>query len=173
MCTAIQWALRFRARSSDWAPTPGASHKYRTYLGAMNAFVFGFIVCQLCAVQLIELSASVAFLPRFAMHTYFLATFPAQGLWVAGIWRMRFWLARHLATGSGDPMPDTCWKWGCVYFNPSDPVLVVPLRTGVGLSYNCARPTVWMVATAVTGLTIASLVQSFGLLAQAGRHFPN
>ena len=33
MCAGNQWALRFRARSSDWAPTAAASHKYRTYLG--------------------------------------------------------------------------------------------------------------------------------------------
>ena len=64
-------------------------------------------------------------------------------------------------------MSDACWKWGSVYFNPNDPAIVVPLRTGVGESLNCARPSVWVVGGAVMALTIASLVQSIGTLAHA------
>jgi uncharacterized membrane protein len=173
MCTANQWALRFRARSSDWAPTQVASHRYRTYLGAMQAFVFAFITCQLCALELMQLNGAVPFMRHLGMDTYFLVSFPAQALWLIFIWRIRFWLTNHLATQSSDPMPDSCWKWGCIYFNPSDPALVVPLRTGIGQSFNCARPSVWVAGGAVTLLTIASLAQSVGLLTHISRHFPN
>jgi uncharacterized membrane protein len=156
MCTANQWVLRFRARASDWAPTPGASHKYRTYLGVMQALVFAFITCQLCVL--------VA-LPRpIDMPTYFLIGFPAQALWLFCIWKMRFWLTKHLARDSSDPMPDVCWKWGFLYFNPNDPALVVPLRTGVGQSFNYARPSVWVVGGPIAVLTLASIVRSAALM---------
>jgi hypothetical protein len=173
MCTANQWALRFRARSSDWAPTQGASHKYRTYLGAMQALVFTFITCQLCVFVLMQFKSPVAFLRHVDMPTYFLVSLPAQAVWLVCVWRMRFWLTNHMTTESCDPMADTCWKWGCVYFNPSDPALVVPLRTGVGQSFNCARPSVWIAGGAVTSLTIASLAQSVWLLSHLGRLLSN
>ena len=54
-CTANEWALRFRARSRDWAPTPDASHKYRTYSGAMMSIVFTGIGLQSCLYALIAL----------------------------------------------------------------------------------------------------------------------
>jgi uncharacterized membrane protein len=66
-------------------------------------------------------------------------------------------------------MADSCWKWGSVYYNPEDPAIVVPLRTGMGQSFNCARPSVWVVGGAVMALTIVSLVQSFEGLLKAGR----
>jgi len=165
MCAVNQWALRFRARSSDWAPTPGASRKYRTYLGAMPAFVFVFIVCQICVLSLMPFHATVPWLRHLSMPNYFLVTFPAQAIWLVSVWRMRKWLTNHLATESSDPMPDACWKWGCAYFNSNDPALVVPARTGIGYSFNCGHASVWVVAGTVTALTIASLVQSFGSLA--------
>jgi uncharacterized membrane protein len=110
---------------------------------------------------------TVPWLRHLSMQTYFLVTFPAQALWLVFIWRMRKWLTNHLATESIDPMSDACWKWGSVYYNPNDPAIVVPLRTGVGESLNCARPSVWVVGGAVMALTIASLVQSIGTLAHA------
>ncbi len=160
MCAANQWALRFRARSSDWAPTPGASHKYRTYLGAMQSSVFAFLICQMCWF---------AVMPSVDMRFYFRFAFPVEAIWLFGVWRMRFWLTKHIAPESADPMADSCWKWGSVYYNPEDPAIVVPLRTGMGQSFNCARPSVWVVGGAVMALTIVSLVQSFEGLLKAGR----
>jgi hypothetical protein len=63
--------------------------------------------------------------------------------------KWRHWLTSHQAKHSGDPMSDACWKWGFFYFNPSDPALVVPGRTGIGQSFNCARPSVWVVGGAI------------------------
>jgi hypothetical protein len=164
MCAANQWTLRFRARSSDWAPDPGASHKYRSYLGLMQALVFAFPICQICILVLMRSNGAPPYLRHVEMSTYFRVCFPAEALWLLCVWRMHAWLRKHLASESADPMPDACWKWGWMYFNPSDSALVVPVRTGVGQSFNCARPGVWVVCGAVTALTIASLVQSVGAL---------
>jgi uncharacterized membrane protein len=164
MCAGNQWALRFRARSSDWAPTAAASHKYRTYLGVMQGSVFTFITCQICVLVLLR--------SHLDMRIYFMITFPAQALWLLFVWRIHFWLTKHLATDSSDPMSDTCWKWGCVYYNPSDPALVVPFRTGIGQSFNCARPSVWVALGFVTVATVASLLQTAESLSQLSRRFP-
>jgi uncharacterized membrane protein len=61
-------------------------------------------------------------------------------------------------------MPDTCWKWGQYYFNPDDPALVVPLRSGIGGSPNFARPSVWIAWLAVALVTAFGLIDSILLL---------
>jgi hypothetical protein len=172
-CMANQLALRFRARSRDWAPMAHASHRYRSYLGAMQALVFVFITFQLCVLVLMPLSGTVSLLHQLNMSSYFRISFPAQALWLLSIWRIRLWLTRHLATESIDPMSDKSWKWGYFYFNPNDPALVVPLRTGVGQSFNCARPSIWLIGGTVTLLTIACLIQAVGSLIQIDRALPN
>jgi uncharacterized membrane protein len=75
---------------------------------------------------------------------------------------MHFWLKRHVATESGDPVADRYWKWGYFYFNPEDPALVVPLRSGIGFSHNYAHRSVWWTSGAVVAMT-AMLVQIFRL----------
>jgi len=159
--TANQWALRFRARSSDWAPTPAASHKYRTYLGATLAFVFGFIIWQLCSSILMSFSGTVAWLRPF--HSTSHAQFFLPFLFPLAAWAMVLWLKKHLATESGDPMADRYWKWGYFYFNPEDSALVVPARSGIGFSHNYAHRSVWWVGGAVVLVTMIGLVNSFRL----------
>jgi uncharacterized membrane protein len=85
---------------------------------------------------------------------------------------MRSWLTKHVATESGDPMPDACWKWGRIYFNPSDPALVVPRRTGLAQAYNWARPWVWVAGGAYTVVTIAVFVRLAGMAMLIDRQWP-
>ena len=172
MCSVNQWALIFRARSSDWAPNPHASLKYRSYLGAMMALVFLFIGWQICAMSIIPLIKTVPWLKGVDIWKYFLVNFPLQGIWLVTVLRMRSWLTKHLATGSCDPMPDACWKWGYCYSNPDDSALVVPLRTGVGHSFNYARASVRIVGGIVAIMTIASFIQSFLTTLRVHRDFP-
>jgi hypothetical protein len=159
--TANQWAFLFRARSSDWAPTAAASHKYRTYLGAMLAFVFGFMAWQMCWPVVVSYSDRVTWLRPFnriaptPIAVVFLLLLCAGG--------MHFWLRRHVATESGDPMADRYWKWGYFYCNPEDSALVVPARAGIGFSYNYAHSSVQWVSAAVVMATVAMLVQTFRL----------
>jgi uncharacterized membrane protein len=110
-----------------------------------------------------SLNRSIRFLPHFDMSTYFLILFPVLAVCLGCVWRMRLWLTKHIATESMDPMPDTCWKWGSFYFNRTDPALVVPLRTGFGQSFNCARPAV---CVSLSVVTITALV--FGVLGSIG-----
>jgi hypothetical protein len=172
MCAANHWALRFRARTSDWAPTRSASHKYRTYLGAMQALIFSFLICQLCLPVLSGAGGSVAFLRRVNVLD-FRVILPVEIVWLGCVWRMRFWLTNHMSRESSDPMSDTCWKWGHFYFNPSDPALVVPMRAGPLQSYNYARASVWVVSGIVMALTIGMVAESIRLLAGIGRYLPN
>jgi uncharacterized membrane protein len=146
-CAANQWALRFRARSSDWASVPADSRRFRTYLGVMMALAFTL------PISMISLSALLPGSPA-----YFGTVFPLEIFVLFLIWRIRFWLTKHLDRQSIDPMSDSCWKWGWCYRNPSDPALVVPMRTGVGLSYNCGRLGIRIVYAVVMALTFVSLV---------------
>lgn len=161
MCSANQFALRYCSRPSDWASDPGASHRYRTCVGVMFAAIFTFITLQMCAMMLIDFRPAVPWLQHWNMSGYFAIAFPAQALWLLGVWRLRWWLSRHIATGSVDPMPDTCWTWGIFYFNRQDPAVVVPVRSGVGAAYNYARPSVWVVTVVIFALLIASAVRNF------------
>lgn len=159
MVAANQFALRYRSRPSDWAPDPGASHKYRTYMGVLHAAVFTCAIVQICAMALIDFRLTVPWLRHWDSSAYFAVTFPLLALVIFSVWRLRWWLGRHLATGSVDPMPDACWKWGVFYFNRQDPALVVPMRSGVGYSPNHARPSVWVVIVLTFGVLIAAGVQ--------------
>jgi uncharacterized membrane protein len=37
------------------------------------------------------------------------------------------------------------WRGGLFYANPEDPRLVVPKRSGIGWTFNYARPAAWVV----------------------------
>lgn len=150
MCAANQWALRFRARSSDWAASPAASRRFRTYLGFMLAAVFMVPTGWICETAILR-SHPVA---------YFAILFAWETLWLVLVYRTRFWLTKHLDRQSIDPMSNACWKWGWCYRNPSDPALVVPMRTGVGVSFNCGRRGVQLAFGVVMALTVVSLVMS-------------
>lgn len=137
------FALRFRARSRDWNPDPRASRKYRAMLGlgATSGVTFlSFVLCSLCVIDAVPLKEAT----QWRLLEVFLSVF-FLGLPVLffGFFGMLWWLKRNVSAESGDPMPDTCWKWGYFYFNSDDPALVVPLRSGFGLSYNHARRPVW------------------------------
>jgi hypothetical protein len=160
-CTDGHWALRYRSRSSDWAPTPGASHKFRTYLGVMQACVWTFIIAEFSALAVMQFGGDRSRTPPFGLPA------PLQYLgmatWLACLWGMRWWLSRHMAMGSGDSMADRYWKWGFFYVNPDDSALVVPLRSGLGQSYNFARASVQWVAFAVMAVTIIGVADAFRL----------
>lgn len=156
MCSAHQFALRYRSRPSDWAPDPGASHRYRTCTGVLFAAVFTLPIVQICALSLIDFRLTVPWLRHWDMGLYFAITFPLQGLWLYGVWRMHRWLTRHLARESVDPMPDACWKWGILYFNREDPALVVPMRSGIGFSHNYARPSIWAMTVVILAVVLAA-----------------
>ncbi len=43
-----------------------------------------------------------------------------------------------------DPTPQECWKGGVIYYNPSDPVLFVEKRGGLGYTLNFANRWAWI-----------------------------
>jgi len=159
-CTASHWALRYRSRSSDWAPTPGASHKFRTYLGVMQACVWTFILAELSGLVVMQVNGDLR-MPPFGLSAHM--QYLVLAIWVGSLWGMRWWLTKHMATGSGDSMADRYWKWGVFYVNHDDSAIVVQLRSGLGLSYNYARPSVLWVAFAVTAVIVIGVADAFRL----------
>jgi uncharacterized membrane protein len=49
-----------------------------------------------------------------------------------------------------DNTPDSCWKWGIIYYNPEDPALVVETRTGrSGCDLNFGNKWSWLVTAVI------------------------
>jgi uncharacterized membrane protein len=47
----------------------------------------------------------------------------------------------------GDHTPDSAWKWGQFYYNPSDPALIVEKRFGLGYTLNFGNRWSWVLMT--------------------------
>ena len=158
VATFSYFALRYRARSRDWNPDPRASRKYRAMLGiATISFptFLTFVICLACVFVAVPLKEAT----QWRLVEVFLAAFSLGfPILFLGFFGMLWWLKRHVSADSGDPMPDSCWRWGFFYFNSDDPALVVPCRSGVRFSYNCARQPVWWF---VLGPMIVSLIFLF------------
>lgn len=149
------FALRFRARSSDWAPNPRASRRYRTSLGVMISGLFSFMIFKSSWLAVIPLLKAGSF---GNMNSYFRFSSSA-GVWVLLILiGLRIHARKNLARESSDPMPDYCWKWGYFYYNPNDVALIVPTRSGTGFSYNYASRSVWFVGTICVAVTVFTFV---------------
>lgn len=51
----------------------------------------------------------------------------------------------RLGAAQGDRTPDSCWKWGIVYVNPSNPAIFVAQRFGVGFTLNLGNRWSWAI----------------------------
>jgi uncharacterized membrane protein len=52
------------------------------------------------------------------------------------------------------------WKGGIFYYNPDDAALFVPKRTGMGFTFNFARPAAWLFVLGILAISAGSLVFS-------------
>jgi uncharacterized membrane protein len=52
------------------------------------------------------------------------------------------------------------WKAGFIYWNPDDPSILVPKRSGLGLTFNFANKWSWL---AIIGILAAALIPHFFL----------
>jgi hypothetical protein len=86
------------------------------------------------------------------------------GILVLPIWMLatgRFAGPEH--PGRGDRSPDSAWKLGLVYFNPSDPAVWVEKRFGVGYTLNFARATTWLLVGGMLAATAGLVIWSLSL----------
>jgi uncharacterized membrane protein len=61
--------------------------------------------------------------------------------------------------GSGsDGTPDECWKLGQLYYNPSDPALIVEKRFGVGYTINFGNRAAWLLVGLLALIILVSLM---------------
>jgi uncharacterized membrane protein len=154
---ATYFALRFRAWSSDWAHNSRSSRQYRTVLGLIQSSVFSFMIFNSCWLPLTLIKGE----PFGDMNTHYRYSLPAGLCLIATLLGMRIYLRRNLARECSDPMPDRCWKWGYFYYNPDDPALVVPSRSGTAFSYNHASHSVWIVGAIVLSVTLFTFLSFF------------
>jgi uncharacterized membrane protein len=154
----VQFALYFRARSKDWAPTAAASWRYRFVLGAAQSVIFTLIVLDVCGLALVRRSILFS-----NMESYFHFTDIAY-IFLGGLILAAFvWLKNNFMRGNVDPMPDHYWKWGWFYCNPDDSALVVPQRSGLGYSLNYAKTPVWLIAATIVIAAALGLIHFAGI----------
>jgi uncharacterized membrane protein len=59
----------------------------------------------------------------------------------------------------GDTAPDSCWIFGQLYFNRTDPALLVEERMGLGYTLNLGNPWSWVaVIAALVAVSIPLLL---------------
>jgi uncharacterized membrane protein len=61
-------------------------------------------------------------------------------------------------THSIDVTDPARWKAGLIYFNPSDAALLVPKRSGLGYTFNFARPSAWILIAAILVIALLPLL---------------
>jgi uncharacterized membrane protein len=60
-------------------------------------------------------------------------------------------------TGGSDGMPEDCWKFGSIYYNPADPALMVEKRSGPGFTFNFGNRLSWVVLAGLLALIFVPL----------------
>jgi len=60
-------------------------------------------------------------------------------------------------TGGTDGMPEECWKWGMVYYNPADPALLVEKRSGPGFTLNFGNRLSWLLGAGLVAVIVLPL----------------
>lgn len=82
-------------------------------------------------------------------------------LLVAVVYSVRLAKAlRKLSAPTADGTPDSCWKLGLLYFNPSDPSLFVAKRFGFGYTINFGNRWSWaIVGAALAGVFVGVVLK--------------
>jgi uncharacterized membrane protein len=57
--------------------------------------------------------------------------------------------------------PNSLWKWGIFYFNPDDPALFIPKRSGLGYTLNFGRRGSWALMALLLAAILLPLI--FGI----------
>ncbi len=147
LTAGLQFALQYRVRSSDWAATPEASLRYRTYLGlklGLGSLWPGLLLCPLFLRGLDREDVLIVGILVFMM---------TLGL--------QSWVHYQLQERSDSPKPypmiDVYRRFRCFYYNPSESAWVVPGRSGTGFSLNHARPPVWVLDALTAGIVVGLL----------------
>jgi uncharacterized membrane protein len=61
-------------------------------------------------------------------------------------------------TGGSDGMPEECWKFGSIYYNPADPALMVEKRSGPGFTLNFGNRLSWVFLAGLLALIFLPLL---------------
>ena len=141
LTAGLQYALRYRVRASDWAATPEASLRYRTYLGlklGLGSLWPGFLLCTLFLRGIDREDVLIVGIPVFLVTVGLLS-----------------WVGYQLQERFDSPKPYPMSKF--FYYNPGNPAWVVPGRSGSGFNLNQARPPVWVFDVLFAGIVLGVL----------------
>ena len=73
-----------------------------------------------------------------------------------GFWRLV--RTRNEPDLEPEPTPDDKWTWGEFYYNPDDPAITVPKRSGVGYTLNFASPYSWAIGGIILLLPVVIVI---------------
>ena len=66
------------------------------------------------------------------------------GLLIAATILFSIRAARMPSSETGPSDSADGWVWGFIYYNPGDPDLIIQRRSGLGYTFNMARPAAWL-----------------------------
>ncbi len=129
----------FLARASGPQPTP--RRRSLVPLAALTWLIAGSVATD-SLQPLLHLSTSILIL----LTVVYLTATLALSLWM--ILRTNLTLTAS-STLPYDSTPDSHWRAGLFYYNPSDASILVPKRFGLGWSLNFAHPVSWLCLAAI------------------------
>lgn len=141
LTAGLQFALQYCVRSSDWAATPEASLRYRTYLG-LNLGLVSLWQGHLLGPPLLR---------RLDRGDVLILGIPVLIVTLG----LLSWVRYQLQERSDSPKPDP--RTNFFYYNPGNPAWVVPGRSGSGFNLNHARPPVWVLDVLFAGILVGLL----------------
>lgn len=68
------------------------------------------------------------------------------------------WRLSGQAPTTSDGSPDKNWKLGIFYYNPNDPALFVEVRSGIGTTFNFAKPAAWLILIALLVIAPVAII---------------
>jgi uncharacterized membrane protein len=138
LCLATGLGIRYASRRGSSGEQAGWASKFRrlnlTMLAAIM-WIVSLMTSVLSVAPLLSAGTVGMLMPLFAG-----ALVVAVAGFAVPLIRMSM-----QPTGGTDATPDDCWKGGAIYYNPSDPALMVEKRSGIGYTLNFGNRLAWVI----------------------------
>ena len=137
-------------------PAGEAEHAYRHSVLLFLQWMKPVMILFLAWIQVATLLPQIAGRPPvFGPGEVLLPMLFLFGYIISGV----IWMGRArlqeiaFSRAGGDSTPDEKWMLGgLLYYNPSDAALLVEKRSGLGYTFNMARPLAWLILMLILGL---------------------
>jgi uncharacterized membrane protein len=156
LCLAIGLSIRYASRRGSSGERAGwASKSRRLNLTMLTAimWIVSLMTSTISVTPLLSPRTIDTLLPVFVVAL--LAT-------VAGFAVPLIRMSME-KTGGSDATPDECWTRGALYYNPSDPALMVEKRSGIGYTLNFGNRIAWVILAFILLLPVLIISATSGL----------